>query len=259
MRHQTFAMAIKDVTVRFSTVDRHAHSWFYPRYAKGRIHERRVTEMLIHVLSGANCFVDVGTYLGWYTCLASKHMPQGKVFGFEMDEFNFALLKQNLVINKCNNVDAHNLAVYDSCSVLSYKREQDHPSPLFRVDIQEPAKNSSDLISIDSITLDRFFQNRDLMPDVVKIDVEGAEMNVLRGMRGLIEKYKPSLFLEIHPFILPLYNSSVTVILSLLIESGYKLFEIDDIRSQEACDKLIELSPESVLKRNSVIYAVEPK
>jgi FkbM family methyltransferase len=215
--------------------------------------------MLLKVLDGMKCFVDIGTYLGWYTCLASKHMPQGKVFAFEMDELNYALLKENLIINDCKNVEAHNLAVSDSSGMLNYMRAEDHPSPLFRLNTEETISNSSNLISVGAITLDCFFQNKDLKPDVIKIDVEGAEMNVLRGMRGLIEKYKPSMFLEIHPLILPIYNSSASAILSLLMKSGYKIFEIDDMRCQESCKKLNELSSESVLERNSMIYAVAPK
>ena len=255
---QKFLVTINDITVRFSTKDHCSHSWFLPRYAGGGVHERLTTKMLLKSLDAAQCFVDIGTYLGWYTCLASKHMPQGKVYGFEMDELNFALLRNNLIINNCKNVNAYNLAVSDSCGLLTYQREENHPSPMFRLKDEKSTYNSSPLISVGATTLDCFFQNKDLVPDVIKIDVEGAEMKVLKGMRRLIAKYKPSLFLEIHPRRLPLYNSSVSAVLSLLMKNEYRVFEIDDLRNQQPEGKLNELSPESVLERNSMLYVAAP-
>jgi len=102
-------LQLNDVTVQFSTKDQYSNCWFFPRYAGGRIHEKRVTELLVEVLQGAKCFVDVGAHLGWYTCVAAKHMPYGTVYGFELDDLNFALLKQNLAINNCSNVEVHNV------------------------------------------------------------------------------------------------------------------------------------------------------
>jgi hypothetical protein len=115
--------------------------------------------------------------------------------------------------------------------------------------------NSSNLIPVAAITLDVFFQNKYIKPDVVKIDVEGAETKVLRGMTRLLRNYNPTLFLEIHPLNLPLYKSSVSAILMLLMENEYKVFEIDDMRGQNSWLKLNELSPESVIENNSMIYA----
>ena len=252
---QTFEYTLNDVTVRFCTEDQDSYSWFFPRYAEGRIHERKVTEMLLQTIDGAKCFVDIGAYLGWYTCLASQHMPQGKVYGFEMDALNYALLQKNLMINDSKNVEAHNLAVSDSLGILRYEREDSHPSPILRLSTEEMIDNSSNLIPVAAITLDVFFQNKYIKPDVVKIDVEGAETKVLRGMTRLLRNYNPTLFLEIHPANLPLYKSSVSAILMLLMENEYKVFEIDDMRGQNSWLKLNELSPESVIENNSMIYA----
>jgi FkbM family methyltransferase len=183
-----FAVTINGVKVQFSTENEYSNSWFFPRYAGGKIHEKKVTEMLIKVLDSAKCFVDIGANLGWYTCLACKHMPQGIVYGFEMDDLNFAFLQKNIAINSCTNVEVHNLAISDSSGVLSYKRESNRPSPLFRLTSGDTDKNSAGLVSVSSITLDDFFKSKELMPDVIKIDVEGAEMNVLRGMRRITRR-----------------------------------------------------------------------
>ena len=255
-RLRKFELAINNITVQFCTEDQHSYSWFFPRYAEGGIHERKVTEMLIKTLKGAKCFVDVGTYLGWYTCLASKHMPQGKVYGFEMDELNYALLQKNLSINACKNVKAFNVAVSDAYGTLSYRREENLPSPILRLDAGRTDNSSSRLVFVAAVTLDGFFRSKSIKPDVIKIDVEGAEMNVLRGMTQLIKAHHPLLFLEVHPLHLLGYNSSVFDILMFLVKNQYKVFEIENLRSQDSSRKLNELSPESVLVENSMVYAV---
>jgi FkbM family methyltransferase len=254
-----FAVTINGVKVQFSTENEYSNSWFFPRYAGGKIHEKIVTDMLIKVLDGAKCFVDIGANLGWYTCLACKHMPQGIVYGFEMDDLNFAFLQKNIAINSCTNVEVHNLAISDSSGVLSYKRESNRPSPLFRLTSGDTDKNSAGLVSVSSITLDDFFKSKELMPDVIKIDVEGAEMNVLRGMRRITREFKPTLFLEVHPDNLPSFNTSSSAILSLLIDNGYKVFEIEEMRGHKSSEQLKALSQGSVLERNTMLYAVAAK
>lgn len=255
-RIKRFGVTVNGVNVQFSTEDQYSNSWFFPRYAGGRIHEKNVTEMLIEALDGAKCFVDVGTHLGWYTCLACKRMPQGIVYGFEMDDLNFALLQKNIDINNCTNVDLHHLAVSDATGVLSYKRESNHPRPGFVLNSGDTRKKSPGLVSVNSTALDDFFESKESIPDVIKIDVEGAEMNVLRGMRRIMAQFKPTLFLEVHPYNFSNFNTSSAAILALLVENEYRVFEIEDLRGQGSGRQLRELCRGSRLERNTMLYAV---
>jgi FkbM family methyltransferase len=260
-RIKTFEVKVNDLNVRFHTRDEYSNGWFFPRYAGGELHERTVTEMLLKSVEGAQCFVDVGANLGWYTCLASKHMPEGKVYGFEMDDLNYALLLKNIAINNLNNVEAYNIAVSDlSSGVVSYKREHNSPSPVFSLYTGDTdQENTANLISVSAITLDGFFENKRPMPDVIKIDVEGAEMKVLRGMKRVMTECRPTLFLEIHTLDLPAFDSSYADILSLLFEYGYETFEIVDITGKWHGNQLEVLSKESVLERPAMVYAVAAK
>ena len=250
-----FTVTLNGITVRFSTQDEYSKSWFFPRYAGRRIHERVVTEMLIEALQSARCFVDVGTNLGWYTCVAAMQMPGGIVYGFEMDDLNFALLEKNIAINNCPNVEVYNLALSDSSGVVSYKRDENRPNPGFYIDVNTKDENSTGVMSVNSVTLDEFLQGKEAVPDVIKIDVEGAEMNVLMGMRQTLINYMPVLFLEIHPSNLNYFKTSTSAILSFLIESGYQVFEIEDLRLQEAIRRLKPLLPDSMINGNAMVYA----
>ena len=254
-RIKRFKAKLNGVTVQFSTEDEYSNWWFFPRYAAGRIHEKKVTEMFLEALRGAKCFVDVGTNLGWYTCLASKHMSYGKVYGFEMDDLNFAVLQRNLAVNHCSNVEVHNLAVSDSSGVVSYKRDSDRPHPGFQLRPSRKDDDSIEFVSVNSVALDDFLESKGVVPDVIKIDVEGAEMRVLTGLRRTLRKCTPILFVEIHPEMLQVFDASTSAILSLLIANNYKVFEIESMRDQESKKQLKPLSQDSVIQENTMLYA----
>jgi FkbM family methyltransferase len=182
-------------------------------------------------------------------------MPGGIVYGFEMDDLNFALLKKNIAINNCTNVEVHNLAVSDSSGTVSYKRDENRPNPGFYLDVNTKDEKSTGVMSVHSVTLDEFIRSKEIGPDVIKIDVEGAEMNVLMGMRQTLNNYMPILFLELHPFNFKHFNTSTSAILSFLIGSGYQVFEIEDLRLQETSRRLKPLRPDSVITGNAMLYA----
>jgi FkbM family methyltransferase len=250
-----FTATMNGISVQFGTEDKYSHSWFFPRYAGVRIHERPVTEMFIEALRGAKCVVDIGAHLGWYTFLAAKHMPLGTVYGFEMDDLNFALLQKNMAMNHCDNVHIYNAAISDLAGIVSYQRKNNRPSPGFRLRPDMSSEISSGFMTVHSIKLDDFFDDRGIAPDIIKIDVEGAEMNVLQGIRRTLIESRPILFLEIHPYALPEFKTSAFEILSSLLENRYKVFEIKAMRSHESSKHLMSLRLGSVLHKNTMLYA----
>jgi FkbM family methyltransferase len=249
-----FSATLNGVTVRFCTEDEYSKSWFFPRYAGGGIHEKVVTGMLVGELQSARCFADIGAHLGWFTCVAAKHMPLGNVFGFEMDNLSFSLLEQNVATNDCANVEVYNVAVSDVSGIASYKRYSMHPNAALRLQANTKDEQSGS-VSVDSVALDEFFESKGVAPDVVKIDVEGAEMNVLMGMRQTLRNCRPVLFLEIHPPNLRYFNTSTSAIFSLLIEHHYSVFEVESMRSHESKKRLRLLRQDSILEDNTMLYA----
>jgi FkbM family methyltransferase len=240
----------------FGTEDAYSNAWFYPRYAGGALHEPAVTALLLDALREASCLVDVGTNLGWYTCVAAKHLPEGRVYGFEMDELNLQLARRNLELNRCRNAELFHRAVSDSEGELSYERDRRRPSAVYRLSTDSDESSGSERVTVRSIRLDDFFDHDRGLPRVLKIDVEGAEMRVLRGMQRLIERARPTLFLELHPPALPLFGNSVREILGFLGERGYSVHELEDLRGMGSERKLHELDRDSVLEQNTMLYCV---
>jgi hypothetical protein len=84
---------------------------------------------------------------------------------------------------------------------------------------------SRNLCQKRSVSLDDFvFLHGNRPPDVVKIDVEGNEAAVLKGMAGILEKHPPSLICELHSHL----GDDLTPVYSLLTQSGYSLFRLSE-------------------------------
>src|SRR5690606_22899097 len=107
-------------------------------------------------------------------------------------------------------------------------------------------------MEIRAVSLDRFFSSLRLRPDLVKIDVEGAELDVLRGMTTLVPHIS-KMYMEIHPEILHQAGQSFSEIFELL-SAEFNLYLIPDHRTQYSVD-LIQIKPELIMTENMIIYA----
>ena len=216
---KTFLVNIQGVSISFSTDDFYSKLWLYLAFGNNRVHEGNVINLMIEKINTSRCFVDVGANLGYYTILASKLMPDGIVYAFEMDEYNYNLLNKNLNINRCKNINIYHAAVTDFSGVINYKNNLRRPNPTLSMSTDNSKPKFGRIKSVQAVSLDDFFKDKRWIPEVIKIDVEGAEMKVLNGMQNILENSKIQLFLEIHPMRLKLkFQSSTNEVVSNLID-----------------------------------------
>ncbi|OGF62476.1 hypothetical protein A2926_01980 [Candidatus Giovannonibacteria bacterium RIFCSPLOWO2_01_FULL_44_40] len=128
--------------------------------------------------------IDIGAHIGYYTVLFSKLVgPSGKVFAFEPDAENFALLCKNT--NGLKNVSLVNKAVADSDGEITFYKINQSTGCHSIVTPRLPSQK----ISVLAIRLDTFLaQNNIAEVDVIKIDIEGGEPFAFRGMDELFSK-----------------------------------------------------------------------
>ena len=253
---KTFLVNIQGVSISFSTDDFYSKLWLYLAFGNNRVHEGNVINLMIEKINTSRCFVDVGANLGYYTILASKLMPDGIVYAFEMDEYNYNLLNKNLNINRCKNINIYHAAVTDSSGVINYKNNLRRPNPTIGLSTDSSKNKFGRLKSVQAVSLDDFFKEKKFIPEVIKIDVEGAEMKVLKGMQNILENNNVQLFLEIHPIGLKVkFQSSTNEVISNLIDKGYSIFEIKNMRRNFKHIRLKKLHSDSRLIRNTMIYA----
>ena len=181
-----FTAKVKGKEIYFSTKDEYSYNWFYPRYSNGGLHERKVTELITENCKNAQNFLDIGSHIGFFTCIVGRVFPHIKVHSFEMEEQVFQLLQKNVKLNNLDNVSLYKCAVSDLNGVAYYETPS---NPNEKTAIANNGDKEVKSIAIADLGVN---------PDVVKIDVEGTELDVLKGMKKLLPKIK-AIFIEIHP------------------------------------------------------------
>jgi FkbM family methyltransferase len=136
---------------------------------------------------------DVGANVGIYSLLASLLVgPSGSVYAFEPLPRNLKYLRKHISLNRLRNCTVFEQAVCNHEGTRSFSGTALESSMARLSDDGE--------LLVPSTTLDTciYGQKRLLPPDIIKIDVEGAEMEVLQGSQQSIAEFRPAIFLEIH-------------------------------------------------------------
>lgn len=175
---------------------RFKNNWHFPantahsagaKMAKGT-HEPEVTEVVKKYLEKDGVFLDVGANVGYFGRVASDIVgDNGNIFAFEVEYENFHSLCRNTA--SLSNVTPLNFAVCDKHKSLAVYRSS-HSSCHSILDTDNYI--TGEKFVAPTITLDLFWKlylNEKII-DLVKIDVEGAEMMVLKGMSEIIDKEK---------------------------------------------------------------------
>ena len=154
------------------------------------------------VLKPGNTFIDVGANFGFHTLLASKLVGKaGKVIAFEPSPENLKFLQYHCRINFLKNVFIFSKAVGNTTNdsiefILVDGGKHSSNSLTITKDVPYIAESQKQIINVPITTIDKTCQELDLAPDIIKIDVEGAELLVLQGASETIKRHRPIVFLD---------------------------------------------------------------
>jgi FkbM family methyltransferase len=182
-------------------------------------------EKFLKSLKFANKTVfDVGGYVGLYTLFfASAAGPKGKVVAFEPNPVCLKELRANVKLNGFYNVVIVPIAA-GSRRALG-KMAADTFLPAYSTLSKRKGallldKNRAKIMPVNTDTLDNYVKTTGTLPNFVKIDVEGFELEVLQGMKETINAHQPDLFIEIH-------GENPEKIVKLLLECGYSVYHVE--------------------------------
>jgi len=146
------------------------------------------------------------------------------VFAFEPLPENFELLQKNIRLNGLERVEASQLAVFSKTGrmniTMADERHNSGESSLVH-------QVGSEQIQVEATTVDAFCEIKGIRPDFVKVDVEGAEYDVLMGAADTIRDSRPKLLIELHHFDGNVESNRVP---NLLTQWGYGLEWIERSR-----------------------------
>ena len=151
-----------------------------------------------------NIVVDIGAHMGRYTIISSKRVgTNGKVIAIEAHPGNFEMLNRNIKLNQLTNVIPLNYAVYSKeTKIKLYLPEEDSGYTIYNTIMSNRAGTEDKFVEVNANTLDcllQLDQIREEEVNWVKIDVEGAEFEVLKGATNVLSKSKDiALLMELH-------------------------------------------------------------
>ena len=182
-------------------------------------YEPHISSLFCSMLEEGMVVLDIGASLGYYTLLAAKRVgDNGVVIAFEPDPVAFCGLLKNIRLNGWKNVRAFQFAVSDSNGERKMGNLTTHKS--FAV-----KNNTIGIITVKTISLDSFL---DVDPDIIKIDVEGAELEVINGMKKILAKGKAKIICEVTPSHLSSLGYSAEEIEETLKQYNYKIYSITE-------------------------------
>jgi FkbM family methyltransferase len=178
--------------------------WMYadPRFELGYTngdHEPWLQELLRSELRPGDCFYDVGAHTGFFALIASRFVgTSGKIVAFEPDPDNAATLKANMAKNDVTQLTLVEAVVWSSPGEVTFQRALGASNRTQGQIMTEPNPRLEQIM-VPAIRLDDFiFEEGNPIPQLIKMDVEGAEWGALQGARKLLDRMKPRLLCEVH-------------------------------------------------------------
>lgn len=178
--------------------------------------EEGLTKMVLEYLKPGGTFFDIGAHFGYFTLLSSAIVGKdGQVHSFEPTPSTFTVLQSN--IENRSNVILNNCAVFSKKTTLPFNDYGVEYSAFNsfdgRLDRQNPQK-----LEVQAISLDEYIYSKEIVPDFIKIDAEGAEYEILTGGEQMIKDLQPIISIEVGG-----KNSAKCI--QYLTERGYQAYE----------------------------------
>jgi len=191
-------------------------------YFFGHYHERYEADLVRRLVEPGGVFWDIGANIGYFSLAAAAALENsGQIVAFEPGRVAYERLLDNISLNPFTNIQTFQLAAADSEgeAVLYLAGDIADSSASLYPAGKEPGGRQV----CRTVSLDKFLVEQGLRPpDFLKIDVEGAELAVLKGAAGILADFRPLLLVEMEEKNLQAAGASKAAIQELLGGYGYR-------------------------------------
>jgi FkbM family methyltransferase len=182
-------------------------------------------ELFAQIIQPGDCVCDVGAHIGYVSLYFRRLAGLGRVYVFEPGQNNLPYLRANvegtgirLVEKAVGDHDGEVRFFLESSTGQNNSMVKDFQGLQANARIAYVAVEVREIL-VPLIRLDTFFAHEAVTPAFIKVDVEGAELGVLRGAAGLIARAKPAWMVEV--------QAEAPEILAMLSGAGYLVFAQD--------------------------------
>jgi FkbM family methyltransferase len=185
-----------------------------------------VWDSISTALSNGGVFFDVGAHIGYFSLKAARTVGNtGRVVSFEPNPETLEVLRDNVKVNDARNVTVEPIACTDREQMLTLFAapiSNSGASSLARANAAISPEEAPRAYSVRGRRIDDVVRELNLSRlDAMKIDVEGAELQVLRGAFESLKRFHPKLVVEMVPAQLASFNSTVEDVASTIRAAGY--------------------------------------
>ena len=182
--------------------------------------EKRSFEEIIKILKVRtnSVFIDVGAHIGRYSLILAKMFPNAKIIAVEPDPETYQALIRGIEANKIKDITALNIALSDFDGIANLYRKRGT-----RILSLVKHEDSFNIVELPVKHLDIIVEKLKVSRvNAIKIDVEGAELHVVKGALNTITRYKPILIIEIK-------ERNLQNLVSLLTSLNYNCKHLEDM------------------------------
>lgn len=169
---------------------------------------------LQQIIKSDSICLDVGANIGLVSLALSQLNPKGKTYAFEPTPDIYSILKRNIDENVIENVETVQLALSDKKGKLAFVDVEWYPAGNFSVEDNQKNKwgQYGNILNVAAEALDVWVTKNKLKSvDFLKIDVEGAELQVLEGAKKTIAKFKPLVVMEFNSYCYILHQNKTPI------------------------------------------------
>ena len=210
------------------TFERDFLSLWYRLY---RHYEPETIDFLRRTLRSESVFLDLGSNLGFFSLISQKIQPTCQVIAIEASPITYDLLTQSIAANGfSNNIKAFNKAVCDQNTEIDFfiNTTNSGDSCMISTPNEKTTKVTIKGVSLDEDS-DFFEALGDKKIDLIKMDIQGAELSALKGMIKLLKKHRPIILLEFDETSMRRFNYTPEDFLSFMKSIDYSVSEKFDL------------------------------
>lgn len=192
------------------------------------IWEPKTTRYLCSSLSPGQVFIDIGANAGYFSLLASRSVGEsGRVLAVEPNPTMAKQLRQNIQRSGLTNIAIVEAACSDSVGVQELFVGNPYNTGNSSLSPNNLAWTKS--VRVGCITADLLLERHHFQRlDLVKIDVEGAELQVLRGMATVLKRLQPEIIIELTPSLLEGFSVTVGAVHEYFRDLGYSVAPLEE-------------------------------